>query len=285
MRVSEEEFADAALVLVGHGSTLNAESSAPTYQHADELRRRGVFGQVIECFWKLEPGIAGVLRGVFASRVFIVPLFISEGYFTEQVIPRELGLSDGERTDFARVQKRGGQKLYYCGPVGTHESMTEVILARARGIVQKFPFPFEPKPEETALFVAGHGTGNNENSRRAIERQVEIIRGRGVYREVHPVFMEEEPRVGDCYQMASVRNMVMVPFFISDGLHSYEDIPEMLGEPRKAVKERYASGQPTWRNPTERQGKRLWYCASVGTEAHIADVILERVREAAKRSE
>ncbi len=160
-----------------------------------------------------------------------------------------------------------------------------MILARARGIVQKFPFPFEPKPEETALFVAGHGTGNNENSRRAIERQVEIIRGRGVYREVHPVFMEEEPRVGDCYQMASVRNMVMVPFFISDGLHSYEDIPEMLGEPRKAVKERYASGQPTWRNPTERQGKRLWYCASVGTEAHIADVILERVREAAKRSE
>src|SRR5581483_1828535 len=285
MRVSEEEFADAALVLVGHGSTLNAESSAPTYQHADELRRRGVFGQVIECFWKLEPGIAGVLRGVFASRVFIVPLFISEGYFTEQVIPRELGLSDGERTDFARVQKRGGQKLYYCGPVGTHESMTEVILARARGIVQKFPFPFEPKPEETALFVAGHGTGNNENSRRAIERQVEIIRGRGVYREVHPVFMEEEPRVGDCYQMASVRNMVMVPFFISDGLHSYEDIPEMLGEPRKAVKERYASGQPTWRNPTERQGKRLWYCASVGTEAQIADVSLERVGEAAKRSE
>ncbi len=285
MRVSAEEFADAALVLVGHGSTLNAESSAPTYQHADELRRRGVFGQVIECFWKLEPGIAGVLRGVFAPRVFIVPLFISEGYFTEQVIPRELGLSDGERTDFARVQKRGGQKLYYCGPVGTHESMTEVILARARGIVQKFPFPFEPKPEETALFVAGHGTGNNENSRRAIERQVEIIRGRGEYREVHPVFMEEEPRVGNCYQMASVRNMVMVPFFISDGLHSYEDIPEMLGEPRKAVKERYASGQPTWRNPTERQGKRLWYCASVGTEAHIADVILERAREAAKRSE
>ena len=75
-----------------HGSTLNAESSAPTYQHADELRRRKIFAQVVECFWKLEPPICGVLRGVFAPRVFVVPLFISEGYFTEEVIPRELGL-------------------------------------------------------------------------------------------------------------------------------------------------------------------------------------------------
>ena len=73
----------------------------------------------------------------------------------------------------------------------------------------------------------------------------------------------------------------MVPFFISDGLHSYEDIPVMLGEPERVVQERLKSGQPTWRNPTERKGKRLWYSASIGTEPLIADVILERVREAA----
>ena len=77
-RVSIEAYFNAALILVGHGSTLNAESSAPTYRHADELRRRKIFAQVIECFWKLEPPICGALRGVFAPRVFIVPLFISE---------------------------------------------------------------------------------------------------------------------------------------------------------------------------------------------------------------
>ncbi|EEF58787.1 CbiX/SirB N-terminal domain-containing protein [Pedosphaera parvula] len=277
--MSKADFSDAALVLVGHGSTLNAESSAPTYQHADEIRRRHLFGQVVECFWKLEPGIAGVLRGVFAPRVFIVPLFISEGYFTEQVVPRELGFCSNDQKDFPRIQKRGNQTLYYCGPVGTHESMTEVLLARAREIVEKFPFPRLPKPKDTALFIAGHGTGNNENSRKAIERQVEIIQKRNLYAEVYPLFMEEEPRVGDCYKMASVKNIVMVPFFISDGLHSYEDIPEMLGEPKQVVQERLKSGQPTWRNPTERQGKLLWYSPSIGNEPHIADVILERVQE------
>jgi sirohydrochlorin cobaltochelatase len=280
--VDRDDFSDAALVLVGHGSTLNAESSAPTYQHGDELRRRRIFGQVIECFWKLEPSIAAVLRGVFAPRVFVVPVFISEGYFTEEVIPRELGLRPPEQPDFHRIQQRGNQTIYYCGPIGTHDSMTEVILARARGIVEKFPFPRAPKPSETALFIAGHGTGNNENSRKAIERQVEIIRCRNLYAEVHPVFMEEEPKIGDCYRMAAVRNLIMVPFFISDGLHSYEDIPAMLGEPKRVVQERYHASQPTWRNPTERQGKLLWYTASIGSEPQVAEVILERVKQMSK---
>lgn len=275
-----EDYSDAALILVGHGSTLNADSAAPTHQHADELRQRGIFGQVIEAFWKQEPNIAGVLRGAFAPRVFIVPLFISEGYFTEQVIPRELGMCQNGQLDFARKQQRGSQTLYYCGPVGTHDSMTEVILARARDIVEKYPFPRAPKFSDTALFIAGHGTSNSENSRKAIERQVELIRARNIYAEVHSVFMEEAPRIGECYQLAQKKNLVMVPFFISDGLHSFEDIPVMLGETEKTVQARLKAGQPTWRNPTEKNQKRVWYTASIGNEPHLPEVILQRVREA-----
>lgn len=282
--MTNEDFSDAALVLVGHGSTLNAESAAPTYQHADELRRRKIFGQVTECFWKIEPSVSGVLRGVFASRVFVVPLFISEGYFTEEVIPRELGFCERDQKQFSRVQQRGQQTLFYCGPVGTHDSMTSVLLARAREVVEKHPFPCAAKPEETTLFIAGHGTGNNENSRKAIERQVELIQGMKTYSAVHPVFMEEEPRIADCYTVAQTKNIVMVPFFISDGLHSYEDIPVMLGESARVVQERYKGGQPTWRNPTEKHGKRVWYAASIGNEPNIANVIMERVREAARTS-
>lgn len=281
-KTGDSDFSDAALVLIGHGSTLNSDSAAPTYQHADELRRRGIFAQVLEGFWKQEPNVAAVLRGAYAPRVFVVPLFISEGYFTEEVIPRELGFCRKGEIEYSRVQQRGNQTLYYCGPIGTHDSMTDVILARAAAVVQKHPFPRAPKPEETALFIAGHGTGNNENSRKAIERQVELIRPRNLYREVYPVFMEEEPGIGKCYEMAESKHMVMVPFFISDGLHSYEDIPMMLGEPERIVRERLQQGQPTWRNPTERKGKLLWYAPSIGNEPHIPDVILERVREAAR---
>jgi sirohydrochlorin cobaltochelatase len=271
-----EDFSRATLVLIGHGSTLNAESSAPTHQHADELKRRNIFGQVVTAFWKEEPAISAVLRSAYQPRVYCVPLFISEGYFTEEVIPRELGFPPGQR-----VMQKGGQTIHYCGPIGTHDSMTDVLLARAKEIVAKHPFPRAPKPSETALFIAGHGTGNNENSRKAIEHQVELIRAKNEYAEVHSAFMEEDPRIADCYTFAKTSNIVMVPFFISDGLHSYEDIPMMLGEPERLVKSRLAAGQPTWRNPTEKKGKLVWYAPSIGNEPHIPDVILQRVREAA----
>lgn len=280
-RVPQDDFKDAALVLAGHGATLNADSSAPTHQHADEIRRRNIFAEVVECFWKEEPYIYGALRGVDSPRVFVVPNFISEGYFTEEVIPREMGFCENGQTDFPRKQTRGGQTFYYCGPVGTHDSMTDVIVARAKEIVKAYPFPRAPAASETTLFIAGHGTINNENSRKIVERQAELIAARGEYAAVHAIFMEEDPRIAECYTLAQTRNLIVVPFFISDGLHSYEDIPVMLGEPARLVQERLEQGRPTWRNPTQKRGKHVWYTKSIGGEPHIADVILERVREMA----
>jgi sirohydrochlorin cobaltochelatase len=162
--------------------------------------------------------------------------------------------------------------------------MTKVILARADEVVKKYPFPRLPKNSDTTLFIAGHGTEKNENSRKVVERQVELIRALNYFAEVHAIFLEESPRIADCFQIARTKNIVVVPFFISDGLHVVEDIPVLLGEPERMVKERLAAGQPTWRNPTEKHGKLVWYSSSVGTEPLLADVILERVREAANCS-
>jgi sirohydrochlorin cobaltochelatase len=272
----ELQLTDAALVVLGHGSTKNADSAAPVYQHATELRRRKLFAEVREAFWKQDPKIQDVLAGLAAPRVFIAPLFISEGYFASEVIPRELGFAPGHPPLVTRQSK-----LFFCSPVGTHDSMTGVLLARAREVAAAFPFPRAPKFKETTLFIAGHGTEQNENSRQAIERQVALLRASNEFADVRAVFLEEAPKVAECYALATTKNLIVVPFFISDGMHTREDIPVLLGEPERIVKERLASGQPTWRNPTGRHDKLVWYARAVGTEPGIADVILERVREAA----
>jgi sirohydrochlorin cobaltochelatase len=264
------------LVVLGHGTDLNDQSAAPVFQHAAELRRRGRFAAVREAFWKQEPQVKKVLAEIAAPRVFIAPLFISEGYFSTEVIPKELGFSYPNRLSLVR----GHSSQFYCRPIGTHESMTKVILSRAAEVAKQFPFPRAAKPAETTLFIAGHGTERNINSRKAIEHQAELIRAQRIYAEVHAVFMEEEPRIAGCHLLAQTKNCVMVPFFISDGLHVVEDIPVLLGEPERIVKARLAAGQPTWRNPTEKHGKLFWYSSSVGTEPGLADVILERVSEA-----
>ncbi len=277
--MSSENFKDSTLVILGHGTTLNDGSALPVMQHAAELRQRGMFAAVREAFWKQEPQIKTVLAEIKTPRIFIVPLMISEGYFANEVIPRELGFAPGQSAINHQLST-----ISYCKPVGTHPSMTNVLLARARGVVEKFPFPREPKPKDITLFIAGHGTERSEQSRVAIERQVELIRALNLYADVRAIYMDEDPRIKGCQATANTRNVIVVPFFISDGLHTTEDIPVLLGEPERIVKERLAAGQPIWRNPSEKHGKLTWYSQAFGSEPMMAEVILERVREAANQS-
>jgi sirohydrochlorin cobaltochelatase len=274
--VSSENFSDAVLVVLGHGTTLNDQSAAPVHQHVAELRRRHLFREVRAAFWKQEPQIKTVLTEISAPRIFIAPLFISEGYFASEVIPQALGFPSVPSTLNA---PRSTQ--FYCRPVGSHDHMTKVILSRAAEVMKQFPFPRPPKAANTTLFIAGHGTEKNKNSRIAIERQVDLIRAQHIYAAVHAIFLDESPRIPECYALAQTKNLVVVPFFISDGLHTEEDIPVLLGEAERIVKQRLAAGQPTWRNPMEKNDKLVWYSPAVGSEPLMAEVILERVRECA----
>lgn len=262
--------------MLGHGTELNENSAAPVFQHAAELRRRKIFREVREAFWKQEPQIKKVLAEISAPRIFIAPLFVSEGYFAADKIPKELGFDYPNNLSLVTHHS----SLFYCKPIGTHDSMTKVILSRAKEVMEKFPFPRAPKNSETTLFIAGHGTEKNENSRKPIERQAELIRTQNIFADVHGIFLEESPRVSDCYSLARTKNLIVVPFFISDGLHTQEDIPVLLGEVKSVVEKQLAANQPTWRNPTERNGKLVWYSPAVGSAPEMADVILERVREA-----
>jgi sirohydrochlorin cobaltochelatase len=273
-----QDFKDSALIVLGHGTELNENSAAPVRQHAAELRRRGLFKEVHEAFWKQEPRVKKVLAEITARRIFIAPLFVSEGYFAGRVIPQDLGFLSVPSTINHQLST-----VFYCLPIGTHDSMTRVILARAGDVLQRFPFPRAPKPQDVTLFIAGHGTEKNDASRKPIDRQVELIRAKKIYADVHAVFLDEDPRIAECYRLAQTKNLVMVPFFISDGLHTQEDIPVLLGEAKRIVDQRLAAGQPAWRNPTEKNGKHVWYSSAIGSAPEMADVILERVREASSR--
>jgi sirohydrochlorin cobaltochelatase len=279
-RVIQDDCSDAALVLLGHGSTVIDTSGDVVYQHARELRSRQLFAEVREAFWKQEPKIKDVLGSISANRIFIVPLFISEGYFSEEVIPREIGFRTEGTEDYSRKLQRGAKTLFYCKPVGTHDGMTDVLLERGHKVVEMFPFPRAPKAKDLTLFIAGHGTEQNENSRASVQRQAELIRERNLYAGVHAVFLEESPKVSECFYIAETRHIVVVPFFMSEGMHSQEDIPVMLGDSKRIVQQRLGMRQPPWRNPTERNGKLIWYSPVVGTHPKVAEVILERVKDA-----
>jgi sirohydrochlorin cobaltochelatase len=261
--------ANSALLIVAHGSTVNPDSSAPTLAHAAEIRCRKVFADVGCAFWKEEPSLRDALflfDPESVREVYVVPNFISEGYFTQTVVPRELELN-------GRITKRSnGQIWKYCEPVGNHPMMTELLLQRAREVAT------DVDPAETSLLIVAHGTDLNENSAVAAKREAGKIRALGKYGAVLNAYMEEPPLVSDWQKLTSTPNVVVVPFFISDGLHSYEDIPRLLGitDERSASASTAARGEVFRRNPYKIGDRSLFYAPSIGTDPGFADIIIEQ---------
>ncbi len=211
-----------------------------------------------------------VLRMIESDEVYVVPDFISEGYFTRTVIPRELGLA-------GPLTMRGRRTIKYCEPVGSHPRMTEVLLRRARETARGVP------GIETSLIIVGHGTALNDNSAVAAKEQVRRIAAMGLYGEVIAAYMEEPPLISEWDQLTRCPNVLVLPFFIADGLHSYQDIPVLLGieeEGQPAASQR----EVFRRNPYDARGRQLYYASAVGTEPMMAEIILDQV-EAFDRQE
>lgn len=241
-----------ALVIVGHGSHLNEDSSLPVYEHAERIRRTGEYDEVVECFWKEEPSMRHVLDTVESDDVYVVPAFISEGYFTQQVIPRELGLE-------GPVTRRGEKIIRYAGPLGTYEGMADVILERTEDLMRG-----KETTGRTALVLLGHGTDLNKNSSGVIYQNAGRIRERGIYDLVEVGFLDQDPEIGEVVTGVEAENVILIPVFIAEGWHTRETIPEDLG----------LSGEVTIL-----KDRTIFYGAPVGTHPSMAALISARARE------
>jgi sirohydrochlorin cobaltochelatase len=240
-----------ALVIVGHGSHLNEDSSLPVYEHAVRIRETGEFDEVVECFWKEEPSMRHVLDTIESEDVYIAPAFISEGYFTQQVIPRELGLE-------GPVSKKGEKTVRYAGPLGTFDGMPDVILERTEDLMRG-----REVSGRTALVLLGHGTDLNKNSGGVIYLNAGRIRERGVYDLVEVGFLDQDPEIGAVVDRIEAENVILIPLFIAEGWHTRETIPEDLG----------LRGEVTLRDD-----KTIFYGAPVGTHPSMANLIAARAR-------
>ena len=266
-----------ALALLAHGSHRNPDSARPALAHVERIRETGAVDEVRAAFWKEEPHLRECLRTLASDEVFAVPLFVSEGYFTEQVVPRELRLegwdpalwdSDGLSAGHATLTAADtDQTVHYTGPVGTHDAMTDVIVRRAETVTG------DPNVGPgVGLAIVGHGTERNEHSARAIEYHADRVRQRGRFDEVRALFMDEEPAVDDLAAHLTTDRIVLVPLFVADGYHTQEDIPVDVGLTTDP-----ATGYDI---PARVAGREVWYAGAVGTEPLVAAVVLERAAEA-----
>jgi sirohydrochlorin cobaltochelatase len=252
------------LVLIGHGSHLNPDSAAAVYRYAELLRRHGGFAEVIEAYWKEEPSLRQVLAMTRCLDVVAIPLFISEGYFTEQVIPRELGLRHQGPVPPGGIRESvQGRTVHYTQPFGVHPGMADLVLARAEEVAPGVG------GEGVALVVIGHGTGRNSRSAQVVSDSAARLAARGQFGEVLPLFLDQEPRVTRWPELVRSSQVILVPFFTAEGWHTQETIPADLG----------LEGEVS-----QLGGRTVYYAKPVGTHPGVEAVLLQLARESSQSS-
>lgn len=110
-----ERRAETTLVLVGFGSNSQPEDRATTERHADRLRERTAYGEVLSCYLLQNPAVECVRYNVTNPTAVAVPLFFGESEATAERIPAQLELD------------RGGME--YTGPLSEHPRLTDAIHA------------------------------------------------------------------------------------------------------------------------------------------------------------
>jgi sirohydrochlorin cobaltochelatase len=252
-----------ALILAGHGSHISPNTAEVVWRYVDQLRQWAVADEITACFWKEEPSFSHVLDTVSADTIVIVPVFTAQGYFTQTVIPTEMGLAKQRVNPSSTPTKhtithKNGKTIYYTPTIGEHPYLETIVQERVTETLSNSNL----NPNETAVAIIGHGTRRNRNSRGATRYQANLIRERNLVAEVVDVYLDDAPDIPSLYQSTHTKNIVAVPLFLAEGSHVTIDVPKALGI-------QYGN------HPDTVNGRNIYYTPPVGTDDAICRVILE----------
>ncbi|MHB9288177.1 CbiX/SirB N-terminal domain-containing protein [Halobacteriales archaeon Cl-PHB] len=238
-----------SLVLVGHGSHDGGRPDSPAFDHAEAVRATGEFDRVESASVYGDPTLADALAS--ASDPVVVPLFLSDGYYTRDVLPAALAAATSpDRT------------VDYAPPVGTHAAVTDIVRDRIDGAV--------PAPDRSVgLALVGHGSTSHGQSGDSTRAHAAKIRETGPYSAVKTFFLDEDRRVDALVGAFDTDELVVVPFFVSAGHHVTEDVPDRVGF---AVEAAYPDRVTT----ATVDDTTLHYTPPVGTSPQVVDVVLAR---------
>jgi len=250
----------ATVVIVGHGATDEPQAAWSVVGHANALRAQGRFHGVIAGVLNGEPDAEAALGALDVPLVYLVPLFMSDGYFVRRLIPERLRLA-------GPITVRDGRTLCYCEPVGTHEGLADVIAARLRTACRSHGLALP----RTAVVLAGHGSPRDPASAEATRSCAERLAESAEFASVGTAFLEEPPFIAEAAKANAGKPTIFVGFFAADGVHAERDLRHLLGlSPCQAARRRQS-------------GHTLVYTGAIGPDPAVGNLIIERIREADDR--
>jgi sirohydrochlorin cobaltochelatase len=114
-----------SLLIVGHGTERDANSSTAVEKQVALLRARAEFAEVAGAFIDQAPLVSDWEKWTTKPRVVVVPFFIADGPHVSGDIPSLLGIVGDP---FSHVHRVRGREIFYTHAVGTEPMIADAIL-------------------------------------------------------------------------------------------------------------------------------------------------------------
>ncbi len=222
---------DLALVLAAHGD-LGGKGAGNTSGH---VRLKNALApllpepDVVSGVMKGTPPLQEVVESLPHKRVLVLPLLLSNGYFSNTVLPRRLGLDPNlqqQKEGAWQNVNRDWQYIKLLPPLGVLPFLPDLVSKSIQSTLAPNSKSTLLKLDQEVLIVA-HGSTVGPESRLCALQLKDHLEERYGYTQLRVAFLSEEPFVEKAVLTLS-GDAVVVPLFASRGLHGYEDISRIM---------------------------------------------------------
>jgi len=200
-----------ALLIVAHGDCGGFGGNMLAQELARRMRQSERYGEVVVGFMRSDPSIEEATSQIGCDRIRIYPLFMSDGYYVREAIPKRLGITDGVDSL--------GHRVCMDEPLGLHPKLPELLISAV--VVAALGKGIQPK--SACLLLVAHGSRQSQYSAAAAREIRDRIDRSGTFLRVEVSFLEEEPLFVDALESCKLPTFVL-GLFAGEGMHAAGDI-------------------------------------------------------------
>ncbi len=241
-----------SIVLAAHGSIVQPQVNERVCKIAKRLESGGTFDCVVAAFHQGEPQFSDVLDQLPRGRTIVIPYMTSAGYYCDEVLPRELRKNRAFDAGAVQITK----------PVGAHPKLCAFMIKRARELIQSY----ELNQSQMAILLVGHGTSRHAASRNTTIELADKLQSEFANSRTIAAFIDEEPSLESVFESVSNLDCIVLPFFMSAGPHTSNDLPHALEFEEKL------NDKPLYRRDESRQ---VILDLPVGLNDGIVDIVID----------
>ncbi|WP_169566039.1 CbiX/SirB N-terminal domain-containing protein [Sneathiella limimaris] len=240
-----------SLLIIGHGSSVSKTAEEAAIEHAKTLSLSHRFGTIQTYFLKAGSDLPELPEG----EIFLLPFFMSDGFFVKQRIPSVFSLKDGQRIEADR-------QLYMCDAFGVDPELAMILKSMALERLRNLKL----EPSETAVLLIAHGSGKSSASEEAARLQQSALANISAFGAVDVAFLEQNPTIADGLDRLAGRfaTIICLGLFAGGGPHANQDVPTEIADWQKS-------------DTGSKAGVAVFYEGAVGERAEVVRLIQDSI--------